>query len=223
MSDAAKRAAGAAAAALVEDGMRLGLGSGSTMRFALAALGARIRTHGLRVAGVPTSAATEAWARAEGIPLVPLDGQPLDLALDGADEVEAGTLRLLKGAGGALWREKIVAGAARALVIVADESKLVPLLGTRMPLPVEIDGFGAAATLRRLADLGGAPVLRAGPPTDGGHRIADCAGFAPIRDPFTLERSLRAIPGVIGTGLFLMPVARVLLGRMDGSVHEIRA
>ena len=215
MSDAAKRAAGSAAAALVQDGMRLGLGSGTTMRFAIEAIAAR----GLHVTGVPTSEATAKLAREAGIALANLDG-PIDLAIDGADEVELGTLRLIKGHGGALLREKIVAHAAGRFVIVADDSKLVPVLGTA--LPVEVDAFGLKATMARIAALGGAPRERPGR-SDGGHVILDCPGFAPIRDPYTLERALRAIPGVIGTGLFLMKVERVIVGQADGTVREITA
>ncbi len=211
---AAKRAAGEAAAALVEPGMRLGLGTGTTMRFAIEAIARR----GLDVAGVPTSEATAALARAHGLRLVELDGTPLDLAIDGADEVELGTLRLIKGHGGALLREKIVAATARRFVVVADEGKLVPVLGAA--LPVEADPFGLAATQAAIAGLGGAPRLRPGR-SDGNHAILDCPGFAPIRDPYTLERALRAIPGVIATGLFLLPVERVLVGQDNGTVREI--
>jgi ribose 5-phosphate isomerase A len=215
VSDGAKRAAGEAAASLVEPGMRLGLGSGTTMRFAIEAIAAR----GLDIRCVPTSEATAALARAGGLRLVELDGAPLDLAIDGADQVELGTLRLIKGHGGALLREKIVASAARRFVVVADESKLVR--GLSAALPVEVDLFGLEATRAAVAALHGAPVPRAGR-TDGGHAILDCPGFAPIRDPYTLERALRAIPGVIATGLFLLPVERVIVGSEDGRVREIR-
>jgi ribose 5-phosphate isomerase A len=225
VSDPAKRAAADAAVALVEDGMTVGLGSGTTMRCVVAALGARVRA-GLRLTGVPTSAETAGWARDAGIALAaPAPG--IDLALDGADEIERGTLRLIKGLGGALLREKIVAELARRFVVVADESKLVATLGARAPLPVEVDPVAAEAIAARLAALGGAPRLRTrdGAPvrTDGGHFILDCPGFAPIRDPFTLERQLRAIAGVLATGLFLLPVECALIGRADGSVHVERA
>jgi ribose 5-phosphate isomerase A len=219
---AGKRAAGLAAAALVGDGMRLGLGSGTTMAFAIDALGERVRREGLRVAAVPTSEATAARAREAGIPLAELDATPLDLAIDGADEIERGTFRLIKGRGGALLREKIVAAHARRFVVLATEDKLVDRLGALAPLPVEADAFGLAATLAAITGLGGKPAVRAGR-SDGGHVILDCPGFAPIRDPYTLERSLRAIPGVFATGLFLLPVERVLLGRDDGTVRELAA
>jgi ribose 5-phosphate isomerase A len=219
---AAKRAAGRAAAALVADGMRIGLGSGTTMMHAIDAIGARVRDEGLRLTAVPTSEATAARARAAGIPLTELDAVPLDLAIDGADEIEVGTFRLLKGRGGALLREKIVAAHARRFVIVATEDKLVDGLGALTPLPVEADAFGLLATAAAVAALGGRPAPRPGR-SDGGHVILDCPGFAPIRDPYTLERSLRAIPGVFASGLFLMPVERVLLGRDDGTVRELAA
>ncbi len=214
MTNAARQASANAAIALVEDGMRLGLGTGRAMAFVVAGLAGR------RITGVATSAATAAQAAALGITLEDPD-QPVDLAIDGADQVERRTLRLLKGGGGALLREKIVAETARRLVIVAEDPKLVDHLGQGFPLPVEIVPFGAAATTNRIATLGGAPTLRPGT-TDNGNLILDCPGFAPIRDPFTLERQLRAIAGVVATGLFLMPVERALIGRPDGTVLELR-
>ncbi|HEX4262607.1 MAG TPA: ribose-5-phosphate isomerase RpiA [Acetobacteraceae bacterium] len=225
-ADAAKRAAAEAAVALVEDGMRIGLGTGSTMRHAVAALGRRVAA-GLRVTGIPTSVATEQQARGLGIALGDFATiERLDLAIDGADEVERGTLRLIKGLGGALLREKIVAEAAGRFVILADASKVVANLGARAPLPVEITPFGHEQTARRIADLGGAPVLRLrdGVPfvSDGGNLILDCAGFAPIRDPQTLQLRLRAIAGVMETGLFLLQVEQAIIGAPDGSVEVLR-
>ena len=223
MSDEAKRAAAEAAAALVEDGMLVGLGTGSTMKFAVEALGRRRP----RITGVPTSKATEALAAKLGIALVEPDGTPLDLAIDGADEIEEGTLRLVKGAGGALLREKIVAQASRRFVVVGDETKVVPRLGARMPLPVEVAQFGWRITFARVSGLGGKPVLRtkgdgSAMLTDGGNFLFDCAGFAPIGDPFTLERDLRAIAGVLGTGLFTLPVEQAFVGGDDGSVRVLK-
>jgi ribose 5-phosphate isomerase A len=222
-NDAAKRAAAEAAVSLIEDGMLVGLGSGTTMRFAIEALGRRQP----RITGVPTSRKTEVLAREFGITLDEPAANPLDLAIDGADEIEEGTLRLIKGAGGALLREKIVAQASRRFVIVADETKIVPRLGGRMPLPVETAQFGYRATMARLEALGGRPVLRTnadGSPsvTDGGNFLCDCSGFAPILDPCTLERELRAIAGVMGTGLFLLPVEQAILGSGDGSIRVLR-
>ncbi len=229
MSDAesAKRAVGFAAAALVQDGMLVGLGTGSTVRHLVARLGERLRDEGLRFTGVPTSEATAAQATALGIKLADADAE-IDLAIDGADEVEAGTLRLIKGLGGALLREKIVAELARKFVVVADDGKLVQCLGERAKLPVEVTRFGVAATSRRVADLGGAPVLRAGANgapfvTDGGNFVLDCGGFAPIRDPFTLQRQLRSIAGVVETGLFLQLAQSALIAGADGSVRELVA
>ena len=223
-TDGAKRAAAEAAAALVQDGMRVGLGSGSTMKHLVVALGRRVRA-GLRIVGVPTSTETEALALTHGITLGEPDA-PLDLDIDGADEVEVGTLRLIKGLGGALLREKIIVELARRFVVVVDESKVVTTLGSRAPVPVEVVRFGQNATARRLADMGGRPVLRrdaGGLPfvTDGGNVIFDCAGFAPIRDPFTLQRQLRSIAGVVETGLFMDCAERAIIGAADGSVREL--
>ena len=225
-SDAAKRAAGEAAAALVEHDMLVGLGSGTTVKFLVEALGRRVR-EGLRIVGVPTSTGTAALARAQGIALAELDTAMIDLTIDGADEVETGTLRLIKGLGGALLREKIVAESSRQFVVVADPSKVVATLGERAPLPVEVTPFGHGATARRIAALGGRPVLRraadgAAFVTDGGNFIFDCPGFAPIRDPFTLQRELRAIAGVVETGLFIDRAEQAILGHADGSVAVMR-
>jgi ribose 5-phosphate isomerase A len=225
VDDPAKRASGEAAALLVADGMRVGLGTGSTAHFVVAALGRRV-AEGLRITGVPTSEQTAAQATALGIPLAEPTGQALDLAIDGADEIEISTLRLIKGLGGALLREKIVAQLARRFVIIGDESKLVATLGEHAPLPVEVVRYGQLATAHRIALLGGDPKLRldkSGAPflTDGGNVIYDCRGFAPIRDPFTLQRDLKAIAGVVETGLFLTGVERAIIGLADGSVRVI--
>lgn len=225
-SDAAKRAAAEAAAALVEDGMVVGLGSGSTMRHFAIALGRRVR-EGLRVVGIPASTETEALALAQGITLAEPDATALDIAFDGADEVERGTLRLIKGLGGALLREKIIVEASRRFVVLVDASKVVTTLGDRAPLPVEVVRFGQGATARRLEALGGRPLLRrdaGGQPfvTDGGNAIFDCPGFAPIRDPFTLQRELRAIAGVLETGLFIDRTEQAIIGAADGSVTVMR-
>jgi ribose 5-phosphate isomerase A len=151
----------------------------------------------------------------------------IDLTIDGADEVERGTLRLIKGLGGALLREKIVAESSSRFVVVADATKIVDTLGEKSPLPVEVVRFGHVTTARRLSDLGGRPVPRVerdGSPfiTDGGNLIFHCAGFAPIRDPFTLQRQLRAIAGVVETGLFIDRAERALIGAADGSVSVMR-
>jgi len=225
MSELGRIAAAEAAAGLVEGGMRLGLGTGRTMEAVLRALGRRVREEGLAFAGVPTSEATAARARALGLLIAAADA-PCDLAIDGADQIERGTLRLIKGGGGALLREKIVAESAARFVVVADAGKVVDRLGVGFALPVEIVPFGAEATARRIAGLGGGPVLRmqggAAVRTDNGNLILDCPGFGSIRDPFTLDRVLRGIAGVVCTGLFLRPVEGAFIGHDDGRVEVLR-
>jgi ribose 5-phosphate isomerase A len=208
---------------LVADGMTLGLGSGRAATAFVKALGARVRA-GLRVRGVPTSQATADLAAREGVPLVTLAAvEQLDLAVDGADEVDPHG-NLIKGLGGALVREKIVAAAAQGLVILVGPEKLVPALGARGVLPVEVVPFALPPVQRRLADLGipGQP-RQAGPRpliTDNGNHILD-ARVGPIGDPERLELALRAIPGVVGTGLFLGLKPTVLVQR-DQGVEEMR-
>lgn len=213
--------AAVAALALVEDGMRLGLGTGRTASHFVRRLGAAVRA-GLRVEAVPTSERTAELARAEGIPLVDLAAAgSLDLVVDGADEIDA-ELRLIKGGGGALLREKIVASAAERMVVVADERKVVGTLGA-FPLPIEVVPFGVQGTRRRIEaatnalGLGGTISLRSagdGRPfvTDGGHFILDCA-FGRIPDPEALARTLDAITGVVEHGLFLGLASIVLVGK----------
>ena len=218
-ADAMKRLAAEAAVAMVEDGMVVGLGTGSTATFAVHSLAARVAL-GLRVTGIPTSERTAALAREHGIALTDLDAQPvIDLTIDGADEVERATLQLIKGLGGALLREKIVAAASRRMVVIVDAGKLVDRLGSRAPVPVEIVAFGAAATLRHLAERGVAPTLRLrnGSPfqTDSGNLIADCA-TGPIGDPRALAGSLLAVPGVVETGIFLDLASTVVIGTEHG-------
>lgn len=210
-SDALKRQAAARALEWVHPGMRLGLGTGSTARYFVELLGERVRA-GLDVVGVPTSEATAADARRSGIPLTTLDETPrLDLTVDGADEIGPG-LALIKGGGGALLREKIVAAASAHMIAIADESKLVPALGT-FPLPIEIVPFGMAATELAIGhvlewlSLPAGLRLRMGADghafvTDSGHRIIDAA-LGRIADPEALAAALVAIPGVVEHGLFL--------------------
>ncbi len=210
-SDALKRQAAARALDYVRPGMRLGLGTGSTARHFVALLGERVRA-GLDVVGVPTSEATEADARRAGVPLTTLEAAPqLDLTVDGADEIGP-DLALIKGGGGALLREKIVAAASAHMIVIADESKLVATLGA-FPLPIEIVPFGMAATelaIGRALERLSLPVtlrLRTGSDghafvTDGGHRIIDAA-LGRIAAPDALAEALAAIPGVVEHGLFL--------------------
>lgn len=209
--ESSKRRVAARALAYVEDGMRLGLGTGSTARHFVDLLGERVRG-GLDVVGVPTSERTRQQAEGLGIRLATLDDVPeLDLTVDGADEFDP-ELRLIKGAGGALLREKIVAAASARMIVIADASKRVARLG-RCPLPVEVDAFGLASTTGKVERAGavagahGAVVLRRGPDgapvvTDGGHLILDCH-FDPIPDPEVLASLLVAIPGVMEHGLFI--------------------
>jgi ribose 5-phosphate isomerase A len=215
--DHAKRAAAEAAVeAEVRSGMALGLGTGSTASFVTIAVGRLLREGGLTgIIAVPTSEATAQLAREHGVPLTTLTEQPhLAVCLDGADEI-APDLGLVKGLGGAMLREKIVASAADRFVVVADASKLVARLGERAPVPVEVIPFGEAVCARALAALGGAPEPRAGFETDEGNHILDCR-FGPISDPPALAAQICAIPGVVEHGLFLgMADAAYVAGR-DG-------
>ncbi len=205
--DRLKRAAALRAIEEVEDGMVLGLGTGSTAAFVVEALAARV-ANGLRVVGIPTSERTAAQARRLGIPIATFaEYQRLDMTIDGADEVELGTLHLIKGLGGALLREKIVAAASRLLVIVVDQEKLVERLGEHTPVPVEATQFGWQATAAALARLGCAPERRYGAGeqpyvTDGGNFILDCR-FGPIGDPAGLETQIALTVGAVESGLFV--------------------
>ena len=215
-----KRAAGLAAAALVEDGMTLGLGTGSTARWFIAAVGDLVRS-GMRLSGVPTSQRSEEQAREEGIPVVELDRGGVDLAVDGADSVDP-DLRVVKGAGGALVREKIVAAAARRFVVVVDAGKLHDRL--RGAVPIELVHFGWRATLAAVEATGAAFDLRvdaAGQPvlSDNGNLLAD-GRFSVVEDPEGLAEQLEAVPGVVGHGLFLGMTDLVLAGHPDGSVER---
>jgi ribose 5-phosphate isomerase A len=217
--DHLKRLAAAAAVAEVEDGMVVGLGSGSTAAFAVEALAARV-AQGLDIVAIPTSERTATQARRLGIRLTSFaEHRRLDMTIDGADEVEIGTLNLIKGRGGALLREKIVASASDRMVVIVDEGKLVDRLGQHAPVPVEIVPFGWQVTRDRLADLGARPTLRvAGDKpyrTDSGNYVADCA-FGEIGDPADLERRLAAITGVVESGLFLGLASRVIVGAGTG-------
>jgi ribose 5-phosphate isomerase A len=214
-----KRAAAARAVEEIEDRMVVGLGSGSTAEFAIAALAARI-AKGLRIAGIPTSAKTAALARRLGVPLTCFaEHKRIDVDIDGADQVDRGTLNLVKGLGGALLREKIVASASDRIIIVVDETKLVDRLGGKTPLPIEIVSFGWQIVLDRLAATGCAPRLRlAGDKpftTDGGNYIADCA-IAEMSDPAALEARLAAIVGVVESGLFIGMATKIVVGRPAG-------
>jgi ribose 5-phosphate isomerase A len=204
--DALKRAAAEAAVRMVENDMVVGLGSGTTAAFAVEAL-ARRQREGLRFVGIPTSERTATQAKAAGIALTSFsEHRQIDLTIDGADEVEHGTLNLIKGGGGALLREKIVAAASHRLAIVVDGRKMVDRLGARMPLPVEVVAFGLEATRESLEVLGASARLRlsSGAPfvTDGSNYILDC-DFGRIDEPARLERRIRRIVGAVESGLFV--------------------
>ncbi len=199
--------------------MVVGLGTGSTAAFALEALARRV-AGGLQISGIPTSEATAAQARRLGIPLTDFaQHRRIDLTIDGADEIERRTLHLIKGRGGALLREKIVASASRRVVIVADHSKLVDRLGERAAVPVEIVPFGWQLAVERLEVLGATVRLRRAQDqpfrTDGGNYIADCA-FPSILDAPELERRVGAVLGVIESGLFIDLATGVVLGTPEG-------
>jgi ribose 5-phosphate isomerase A len=206
----------------VQTGTVVGLGSGHAASAFVRALGQKVKA-GLQVRAVPTSEATAALAGRLGIPLVSLDEAALiDVTLDGADEVDP-HLDLIKGYGGALVREKVVAAASRRLVVLVGRDKLVPVLGTRGVLPVEVVPFAAGFCRRRLVDAGCDPVLRTGGSapvrSDNGNVIFDCA-VGPIADPARLDETLRRIPGVVGTGLFV-GVAHTVLVASDGRVTTL--
>jgi ribose 5-phosphate isomerase A len=222
-SDALKRAAAEAAVQMVENDMVVGLGSGSTAAFAVDALARRHR-QGLRFVGIPTSERTATHARAANIPLTSFSKhRQIDLTIDGADEVERGTLNLIKGMGGALLREKIVAAASHRLAIVVDGSKMVDRLGTRTSLPVEVVAFGIEATAESLEVLGASARSRlaSGEPfiTDGGNRLLDC-DFGRINDPARLEERIRRIVGVVESGLFVSRADPVFVADAAG-VHRL--
>lgn len=222
-----KRQAAEQALQYIQSGMTLGLGTGSTATHMLRVLAEALRDGRLRdIVGVPTSDAITALAGQLGVPTATLDERPrLDLALDGADEIDP-SLNLIKGLGGALLREKIVEASADRFIVLADESKLVALLGTRAPLPIEVVAFGLPLATRRLAQLGGAPVLRRAADgsafrTDEGHVILDCR-FPGIADSAALNAAINAIPSVVEHGLFVGMASMALVGGAAGVATMVR-
>jgi ribose 5-phosphate isomerase A len=215
-----KEAAADAAVKLVENGMVVGLGTGTTARWAVEALGKRVK-EGLQIVGVPTSEATARQARSLGISVSSLgEHVEIDLTIDGADEIQRATLDLIKGHGGALLREKVVASASRRLVIIADDTKLVDQLGSKFPLPVEVVQFGWQSSERKLRRLGAQTKLRPGQDdkpfvTDGGNFILDCT-FSPIADPAALDRELNSVVGVVEHGLFLKMASHAVVAGPQG-------
>lgn len=217
-----KKVAGEKAAEYVQNGMALGLGTGSTVQYFVEKLGEMVG-EGLDVIGVPTSKRTEELARKVGVPLSTLEETPsLDLAVDGADEVDP-NLNLIKGMGGALLREKIVASSSKEFIVIADDSKVVERLGTKSPLPVEVTQFGWTSVKEWIAKLGSIPKRRMieGNPylTDNQNYLLECE-FKGIDDPYALDASLHKLPGVVETGLFLDLTCRVIIGKESG-VEEL--
>lgn len=217
--DSMKRSAAMRAAEEVEDGMVVGLGSGTTAVFVVAALAARV-ARGLRMLGIPTSNRTAALAKQLGLGLTTFATHSrIDIVIDGADQVTRDTLDMIKGLGGALLREKIVASAAARVVVAIDESKLVDRLGGVIPLPVEIVAFGRQSIVDRLAAAGCAPRLRLVEDrpfvTDGGNCIVDCA-LGDIADPRSMQSRLKEIVGVVETGLFVGMADKIMVGRPGG-------
>lgn len=226
--DQGKEAAARYAAGLIEDGMAVGLGTGSTAALFVRALGERVRA-GLRLIGVPTSEATARLARAEGIALATLEEHPrLDIDVDGADAIDP-ALNLIKGLGGALLREKIVAAASTRFVVIADESKLVASLAQAPLVPVEIVPFGwsrtrdalaqagATGTLRRRRDAPDEPFV-----TDGGHYILDCS-FTGMDDPAATAARIKALTGVVDHGFFIGMASSAAVGEAGGGLRVLHA
>ncbi|EEK78756.1 Ribose-5-phosphate isomerase A [Bacillus cereus R309803] len=213
-----KQIAGEYAANFVQDGMKVGLGTGSTVYWTIQKLGQRVQ-EGLSIQAIPTSKETESLAQQLNIPLISLnDIQTLDLTIDGADEIDS-NLQLIKGGGGALLREKIVAASSKELIIIADESKLVTHLGT-FPLPVEIIPFSWKQTENKIQSLGCQTTLRLKNNdtfiTDNNNMIIDCVFPNHISNPATLHEKLKMITGVVETGLFINMTSKAIIGTKNG-------
>lgn len=222
--EAAKRLAAAAALELVEDGMKLGLGTGSTAKHLVELLAERVRSEGLRVTCCATSKETAALAESLGIGIRSVDDLgELDLAIDGADEIDP-SLNLVKGGGAAHFREKIVESSARRFVVIADATKIVPVLGTTRQLPLELLPFGVGSTVRRIEALGASvlPRLKGGAPviSDNGNPIFD-ADFGPIRVPAALASALDGLCGVLEHGLFVGMAEAAFIAHPDGRVEKL--
>ncbi|MFD1954704.1 ribose-5-phosphate isomerase RpiA [Paenibacillus thailandensis] len=219
-----KKLAADEAVKLIEDGMTVGLGTGSTAYWAIMGIGERVK-NGLNIRAVATSEASDRLARELNIPIVPFsEVETIDVTIDGADESDH-SLNLIKGGGGALLREKIVASSSKRLVIIADESKVVERLG-KFPLPVDVVPFAVELTLRKLAALGCEPKLRRKEDgelfkTDNGNYVADCS-FGAIADPAALHDQLNNIAGVVDNGLFIGMADMVIVGHQDGTVSVLK-
>src|SRR5580704_26661 len=216
-----KRAAAEAAAKIVESGMVVGLGSGSTAQLFVDALGRRVEQEGLRIVGIATSESTAHRAAGLKIPLSSFaEHAQIDLTIDGADEVKLGALELIKGHGGALLREKIVASSSKRMAVVADETKIVDRLGSLVPVPVEVVQYGWQSTQRKLENLGASPALRIGADgkpyiTDGGNYIFHCA-FGPIENPKEVAHHLDHVVGAVEHGIFLGFATEVFISGPGG-------
>jgi ribose 5-phosphate isomerase A len=215
-----KQAAAEAAVGLVQSGMVVGLGTGSTAKLAVEALGKRVHD-GLNIVGIPTSDYTARQAQQLGIRIASLaDHAEIDLTIDGADEIQLGTLDLIKGRGGALLHEKVIASSSRRLIIIADDTKLVDRLGAHFAVPVEVVQFEWQATERKLQKVGAQTTLRSGPDgkpfvTDSGNFILDCK-FGPIEAPAALDQQLNGVVGVVEHGLFLKMTSQAIVAGRDG-------
>lgn len=224
-ADRSKDVAGQAAAQMIESGMKVGLGSGSTFLRFLVHLATRVREEGLDIVGVPTSEGTAARARELGVALTTLEEvETLDIDVDGADEVDPGK-NMIKGGGAALCREKIVAAASREMVVLVGENKMVPVLGKAFLLPVEVMTFGWRQAAARLAALGCETRIRMTDDqplvTDNHNFIVDCAFPDGIADPAGMEQTINTIPGVLDNGLFVGMAGRILVGNDRGEVRLI--
>jgi ribose 5-phosphate isomerase A len=218
--DSFKKAAALKAVEFVRDGMVVGLGTGSTAKYMVIALGEKVRA-GMTLRGVPTSQETAALARQSGIPLIDAENRwEIDVAIDGADQVDP-AFNLIKGGGGALLREKIVAASAKQFIVLVDHSKQVPVLGGSFPLPIEVIPFGWGSTAREIQRLTKSPVVlreRNGAPfkTEAGNLIVD-VHLARIEQPADLEIALNQIPGIVETGLFVGRTDILIVGKASGT------
>ena len=223
----AKRVAALEAVKHVKDGYVIGLGSGSTAAYAIAEIGRKIREEEIEVLGIPTSSQAFLLAIKNKIPLTTLTEHPvIDLTIDGADQVDS-KLNLIKGMGGALTREKIVASCSKKVIIIIDETKLTENLGEKQPIPIEVLPFALEPVSIKIQKLNGTPKLREGKGkigpvvTDNGNYIID-AFFAQIKDPEKLNEEIKLIPGVIETGLFINLADLIYIGRRDGTIIKLK-
>lgn len=222
----AKKNAAIEAVRHVKDGFIVGLGSGSTAAYAMAEISRKIREEDLEIFGIPTSSQAFYLAVKYGIPTTTLDEHPvIDLTIDGADQIDK-KLNLIKGMGGALAREKIVASCSKLVIIVADETKLTKNLGENQPVPIEILPFALKHVISKIEELGGKPKLREGKGkvgpviTDNGNYILD-VNFGKIMNPIELNQKIKLIPGVVETGIFIETADIVYIGKREGNIRRL--